>query len=101
LSRDIFDRKAGVGDAIGSRRWIGGRSFEKSSWISGDGLALASRGTDLKSVPVKDGPDYRRVFDAADDPHDALTLSFADSANSDRPGDLLRISSESNTPNFS
>jgi len=41
LSRDILQgyfasilhRKAGHGDTIGNGRWIGGRSFEKSSHI--------------------------------------------------------------------
>jgi len=30
----ILRRKAGAGDAAGQGRWIGGRSFEKSSHIS-------------------------------------------------------------------
>jgi hypothetical protein len=33
LSRDILDRKAGAGDAIGKGRWSGGHPFEKSAHL--------------------------------------------------------------------
>jgi hypothetical protein len=33
LSRDILDRKAGAGDAVGKGRWSSSRSFEKSAHL--------------------------------------------------------------------
>ena len=42
----------------------------------------------------EDGPDNRRIFDAADDPYGALTSPPSRGQASGRPGDLFRISSE-------
>ena len=46
----------------------------------------------------EDGPDNRRIFDAADDPHSALTSPPSRGQASGRPKDRLRISSESIAP---
>jgi len=49
-------RKTGAGDAVGRGRWIGGRSFEKSSHIlvesPGKMAFLSVIQTDLSGAPI-------------------------------------------------
>jgi hypothetical protein len=55
IFRAILHRKTGHGDAIGSGRWIGGRSFEKSFHLLAKSLGkmafLSTFRTELNGTP--------------------------------------------------